>query len=378
MAEQRRCVMLAGGGTGGHVFPAVAVAQEIERVSPGTKVVFVGTERGLEARVLPKLGYELETLHVRHLKGSGALGWARGLSALPRAGAEALGVLRRHRPAAVVSVGGYAAGPVTMAAAAMGIPTALMEQNAIPGMTNRLLGRVVDACYVSFEQTCALLPERTACQVLGNPVRREMLEAAERVVGEQAEAGRDREREFRIFVTGGSGGVGALNADLPVLFRRLDEELGGRLVIRHQAGRGRAQPVEDAYRGFVGEVEVVEFVEDMAAAYGWSDLAVCRAGATTLAELLVLGQPSLLIPFAGAADDHQARNAEAAAQAGAAVMVREPELRDGRAARLLSGLIQNPTALDNMHRKALALGRPEAGRAIAEAIVRLARLEGAS
>ncbi|MEO1271319.1 MAG: undecaprenyldiphospho-muramoylpentapeptide beta-N-acetylglucosaminyltransferase [Myxococcota bacterium] len=369
-------VLLAGGGTGGHVFPAVAVAQEIRRVSPETEVVFVGTERGLEARVVPRLGYPLDTLHVRHLKGGGLGGWARGLAALPRAGAEALEILRRRRPAAVISVGGYAAGPVTAAAAALGIPTALMEQNAIPGMTNRLLGRVVDECYVSFDQTCELLPEQAACRVLGNPVRRELLDA---VAQKPSEGGlpvaeRDRRQEFRIFITGGSGGAGPLNADLPILFRRLEAELAERLVIRHQAGRGRSMPVVDGYRGFGGQVEVVEFIDDMAEAYRWADLAICRAGATTLAELLVLGQPALLVPFAGAADDHQARNAEAATRAGAAVMVREPELRDGRAARLLTGLVRNPAALDNMRHQALKLARPDAGRAIAEAIVQLARL----
>ena len=362
-------VILAGGGTGGHVFPAVAVAQALEAVSPGVELLFVGTERGLEARALPKLGYRLETLDVPFLKGTGPLGWAMGLARLPLAGLQAAKIIRGFKPDVVVSAGGYAAGPVTMVAALMGIETALMEQNAMPGMTNRLLGRVVRRCFLSLPVVEGTLPA-DKCTLTGNPLRREIL--ALRHERAEASEGRNRREEFRIFVTGGSGGAGPLNKGLPMAFRQMDEVMARKLKVRHQAGRGRAAQVESDYRGFAGEVEVVEFVEDMPGAYRWADLVICRAGATTLAELLAMGSPALLIPFAGAADNHQEANARTVVEAGASLMVREDELVTGRVERLLAGLVANPESLDKMAARALTLGRPEAGEIVARGILELA------
>jgi UDP-N-acetylglucosamine--N-acetylmuramyl-(pentapeptide) pyrophosphoryl-undecaprenol N-acetylglucosamine transferase len=358
-------VLIAGGGTGGHVFPAVAVAQEISALAPDVEIVFVGTERGLEARVVPELGYAFETLPVRHLKGSGLAGWIRGLTALPLAGLQALRLLRVHRPSVVVSVGGYAAGPVTFVAALAGIPTAIMEQNSLPGLTNRLLGRVVDRCFVSFEET-SRLPSRK-CEVTGNPVRRQIIEAGERSAHGTGHAA----EEFRLLVTGGSGGAGSMNAHLPGLLASLPAALQTTLVVRHQAGRGRSKPLEELYEGFAGAVEVVEFIEDMAAAYAWADLVVCRAGATTLAELLVLGQPAVLIPFPGAADNHQEKNALASARSGAAVVLGDHEIDSEAARDLLVSLLGDRSALTQMRARARALGRPLAGRLIAERILAL-------
>lgn len=360
-----RKIMIAGGGTGGHVFPAVAVAQEITALDPRADVVFVGTSRGMEARVVPDLGYTFEPLAVRHLKGSGVRGWLRGLAALPLAGVQAVGVLVRHRPSVVVSVGGYAAGPVTLVAAAMGIPTAIMEQNSLPGMTNRLLARVVDRCFVSFEET-SRLPARK-CEFTGNPVRQQIIEAA--ATGAESES--TDASEFHLLITGGSGGAGSMNAQLPAVLASLPDEVRARLVVRHQAGRGRAEPVAEAYRDFDGRCEVVEFIDDMAAAYQWADLVICRAGATTLAELLVLGQPAVLIPFPGAADKHQDKNAEASARTGAAVVVGDDKLDTERTRRLLSSLIGDPSALARMRERARELGRPGAGRLIAERILEM-------
>ncbi len=361
-------IILAGGGTGGHVFPAVAVAQALKRASPQAEVLFVGTERGLESRVLPQMGYALKTLTVRHLKGSGALGWARGLGTLPLSAMQALGIVWGFGPDVVVSVGGYAAGPVTMLAALMGKPTVLLEQNAYPGMTNRLLSKVVRRCYLSLPDRSATLPA-DKCQLVGNPLRQEILDRAGMHVEDE---GRDRGKEFRILITGGSGGAGPLNKGLPRALRQMDDAIATKLVVCHQAGRNRAQPVWDDYRGFAGEVEVVEFIDDMAKAYGWADLVICRSGATTLAELLVLGQPSMLIPFAGAADNHQEANALSVVQSGAAVMVREEELNAGRLERLLEGLVRNPSSLDRMGQRAAQLGKPEAADVVAQGLLELA------
>jgi UDP-N-acetylglucosamine--N-acetylmuramyl-(pentapeptide) pyrophosphoryl-undecaprenol N-acetylglucosamine transferase len=343
----------------------VAVAQALEKLHPGVEVLFVGTDRGLEARVVPALGYELRTIDVRFLKGTGALGWAKGLAKLPMAGVQASQILWGFKPHLVVSVGGYAAGPITMLAASLGFPTALMEQNALPGITNRLLGKVVDRCFLSLPDTKGLLP-KSKCTLTGNPLRREILAAIEKNREKRVDG-----EEFRIFVTGGSGGAGPLNLALPGAFRKMPEALCGRLVIRHQAGRGRSESVWDAYRGFAGKVDVVEFIEDMPEAYHWADLVVCRLGATTLAELLVLGQPSVLIPFAGAADNHQEENALAVEKEGAAVVVRETELEGERLCEILSGLANHPESLTKMGARAQELGNPEAAQLVAEKMMEL-------
>lgn len=363
-------VILAGGGTGGHLFPAVAVAEALQRAHPGTEILFVGTERGIEARVLPGMGLRLETLEVRPVKGGGVGGWIKGLLALPRAALQALRVVRQFQPDVVVSSGGYAAGPVTLVAALTGVPTALMEQNALPGLTNRVLGKLVDQCLLSMPVDAGTLPARK-CEVVGNPLRAQILEAAARA--QVPTDGRDRGAEFHLLITGGSGGAGALNRDIPKALCALPDEIARRLTVRHQAGRNRHQDVREAYVDFAGRVSVVEFINDMAGAYAWADLAVCRAGATTLAELLVLGQPSLLIPFPGAADNHQERNALALVEQGAGVMVQEGDLASGKLERLLTGFVQNPEALDNMAARARSLGRPEAADSVAERLVLLAR-----
>jgi UDP-N-acetylglucosamine--N-acetylmuramyl-(pentapeptide) pyrophosphoryl-undecaprenol N-acetylglucosamine transferase len=238
-----------------------------------------------------------------------------------------------------------------------------MEQNAMPGLTNRLLGRVVRRCFLSMDVRQGTLPAHK-CEVVGNPVRRQMVEQASAAPFEAPDP-----EAFTVFITGGSGGAGALNKHLPVALRGLPEEVARKLVVVHQAGRGRDEPVRQAWRGFAGQVEVVEFVQDMGQMYRRADLVICRAGATTLAELFLLGQPALLIPFAGAADNHQEENARAVVEAGGALMVREAELSGGRVEKLLVGLMQNPEALENLSRAAGGLGRPEAGAEVARRLL---------
>ena len=360
--------LLAGGGTGGHVFPLLAVAQALEALAPDASLHFVGTERGMEARAMPSAGYPISFLPVHPLKGGGAAGLAKGLTALPRAMWEADAALRRFGPDAVLSAGGYAAGPVTLAAAARGLPTALMEQNAVPGLTHRLLGRAVRRCFLSLPITGGLPPSK--CVLVGNPVRRALLEAA---VSLEARPAATTEGRLRVLVTGGSGGAGPLNAKLPACFLRLPTALAQRVELRHQAGRGRADKVRAAYQGFGGQVQVCEFIEDMAEAYAWADLTICRAGATTLAELLVLGRPALLIPFAGAADNHQEHNARAALDAGAAWMLREDQLDGGEVERRLQALLDDPAPLAEVSRAAKRLAKPDAAQEIARALLGMAQ-----
>jgi UDP-N-acetylglucosamine--N-acetylmuramyl-(pentapeptide) pyrophosphoryl-undecaprenol N-acetylglucosamine transferase len=354
-----RRVVIAGGGTGGHLFPGVAVAEAIQQLDDEVDVAFVGTERGIEARVIPELGYDLSLIDVPQLKGGGALGWMKGLSKLPFSGLESMGVFKELNPGLVISVGGYAAGPFTMLASVRGVPTALMEQNSVPGMTNKLLGKVVDRAFLTFEASREHFPD-VDCEVLGNPVRRDLLELAEDFeYGAPEEGG-----QFQILIIGGSGGAASFNRALPADLCALGESADN-VVVRHQCGRGRRGEVDGRYDGFAGEVEVVEFIDDMAAAYKQCDLLICRAGASTIAEVLVLGIPALYVPFAHAADDHQTKNAEELVRSGAGITIADAEVGHGRATRLIAGLLHNPVSLQNLAAQAKTLGRPDAADQVA-------------
>ena len=362
-------VVIAGGKTGGHLFPGVAVAEAIMAMDGGHHVTFVGTEEGLESRVIPELGFDLRCVDVQPLKGGSLGARLSSLSTLPGAAIEARSVLKELDPDVVVSVGSYAAGPITLMASMMGKKTALMEQNSYPGLTNRLLSRVVDRAFLTFEESAQHLTlAKGQVGVTGNPVRRDLVERAR----EFNYRVRDDEGAFRILVIGGSGGAGSFNESLPGLFSALEEQ-GSELSIRHQAGHGRAQGVRPRYEGFDGDVEVLEFIDDMSEAYAWCDLLICRAGATTIAEVLTLGIPALFVPFPHAADDHQRSNALAMVKQGAAVMIGDEELHSPRSERLINGLITNPQALANMAAQAKSLARPQAAQEIAKALLEVCR-----
>lgn len=355
-------VVIAGGGTGGHLFPGVAVVEAIERAAPGAvRFSFVGSSRGIEARVVPQLGFELHTVDVKPLKSGGVRGLVAGASSIPGAGLAARRLVRRLAPDLVVAVGGYAAGPFTMIAALSGVHTVLMEQNAVPGLTNRWLGRVVKRAYVSFESTCARLPG-TDCVFVGNPVRAQI-----------AERGRDfrytapdASGRFHLLVIGGSGGAGSLNAGVPAAVRRLPEELQRRLHVTHQAGRGRTDEV--SYDGFSGDATVTEFIDDMGSAYRKTDLLVCRAGMSTIAEVTLMGLPALYVPLS-AGDGHQVDNAREIVEAGGGMMVTDDEIAGERATRLIAGVMQNPQSLANLGAAAKRLGRPDAADRIARELL---------
>lgn len=358
-------LVIAGGGTGGHLFPGLAVAEEFQNLCPNARVTFVGTQSGIEARVIPETEFDLEVVEVAALKGGNVLDRVTSLLSLPGSGLEARRLLARLEPDVVVSVGGYAAGPITLVASLGGIPTALMEQNSYPGLTNRLLSRVVDRAFLTFEDSARHLGD-VEVSVPGNPVRADLLELAESFQYEAPEAG----GEFRILIIGGSGGAGSFNEELPKLLGSMGE-LTQRLRVRHQAGRDRSGEVTPGYEGFGGEVEVSEFIDDMGQAYRWCDVLICRAGASTIAEVLILGIPSIMVPFPNAADDHQRANARSVVEAGAGVMIEDAQLNASRARNLLTGFMNNPTALLNLARGARSLGTPEAGHRIAEALLEM-------
>lgn len=349
-------LLIAGGGTGGHLFPGVAIAEELRAREPAAAVRFVGTRRGIEARVLPELGWDLSLIEISGLKTVGALGALRGLARLPRALLQARRVLREFQPDVVLGVGGYASGPVVLMARLAGIPTAICEQNSIPGLTNKILGRIVRAVFVSFDGTRRFFqPAKTA--LTGNPVRRGLVQKLLDARGEPPARG-----PVHVLVSGGSLGAVAVNplaADALIALARTTP-----LSIVHQTGdKGLAETVE-RYRAAGVAAECHAFIKDMAAAYQRADLIVCRAGATTVAELAITGKPAVFIPYPFAADNHQELNARAMADAGAALMFRQAELTADKLADALRPLIADPARRAEMGARMQALARPAAAAAV--------------
>lgn len=354
-------IVIAGGGTGGHLFPGIAVAEEVVTRHPKNEVLFVGTERGLEAKVVPAAGFRLATIKASGLKGMGPARIVAGLLALPLAFVQSLQILRSCRPDVVLGVGGYASGPLVLMAWLMRIPTAVQEQNALPGLTNKILGRFVDAVFVAFDEARPFFPAGKV-QLVGNPIRRKLMDNYLR-----SRSGSDR---FQLLIFGGSLGAKGINERMIQALEHLEAEKGSLRII-HQTGKHDVEAVRAAYQQKGFDAEVVEFIDDMSAAYARADLVVCRAGATTLAELTVCKKPSLLIPFPHATDNHQEVNARAMVESGAALMFKESALTGQELARTILALKAEPQRLRQMEKKAGLLGRPEAAKELADVCVEL-------
>jgi UDP-N-acetylglucosamine--N-acetylmuramyl-(pentapeptide) pyrophosphoryl-undecaprenol N-acetylglucosamine transferase len=354
-------VLIAGGGTGGHLFPGIALAEEVVTRHHANEVVFVGTERGLEARVVPREGYPLELVKVQGLKGKGFFSLLKALIALPLAFIESFRILARQKPDVVVGVGGYASGPVVLAAWLMGIPTAIQEQNALPGLTNKVLGKVVRVVFIAFEEARQFFPEKKV-QLIGNPIRRKLMDNYLR--------SHVAHEHFSVLVFGGSLGARGLNQRMLEALDSLGD-LKGELRFVHQTGKNDLEMVRKGYQDKGFDAEVVEFIDDMSSAYAKADLVICRAGATTLAELTVCKKASILVPFPHATDDHQTVNARALVDAGAALMFQESELTGAKLAETLRTLKEHPERLKGMEKKAALLGRPEAAKELADVCVDL-------
>jgi UDP-N-acetylglucosamine--N-acetylmuramyl-(pentapeptide) pyrophosphoryl-undecaprenol N-acetylglucosamine transferase len=361
-------VLIAGGGTGGHLFPGIALAEQI--VAGGGEVRFVGTERGIEARVVPEQGYGLELIEVSGIKGRGIKGLIAGLLRLPRAWLQSRRIIRRFNPDVVVGVGGYASGPIVATASLMRRPTAILEQNSVPGITNRILAKLVRRVFATFPDPRGHFPARKLA-LLGNPIRAELVERLEQA---RAQVGGEQEHPPRLFVFGGSQGARALNSALIESAAALAEALPG-LEIWHQTGAGELERVREGYAAAGLEeprVRVVPFIKDMTEPYAWCDLVVCRAGATSLSELAAVGCPALLVPFPHATDDHQTHNAASLVQAGAAVMIAERELDSARLVGEVTALLGDRDKLANMRAKMLGAAKPRAAVDIHRALVELA------
>ena len=363
-------VLIAGGGTGGHLYPGIALARELVRRDPSTEVTFAGTAQGIEARVVPRENFALDLIRVAGLKGKSRLERARGFLLLPVAAADAWRVLSQRRPDVVIGVGGFASGPVLALAAARGYPTMLLEQNALPGITNRLLARVVRAAAVNFETALAYFPGTGF--VAGNPVRPEFFPAQDEELNDTTSRPHDA---ARVLIFGGSQGAHAINVAMVEAAARLAAS-GIRLAITHQTGERDLDLVRTAYQraGLAARVEafIYEIDREMKAA----DVVICRAGATTLAELAASGTPAILVPLPTATDDHQRRNAEVVARAGAAVVLEERDLTGDALAAEISALVGDRERRRRMAAAARQLARPDAAQRIADRVEQLALRPG--
>lgn len=356
MSGQGAPVMILAGGTGGHIFPGLAVAEALrERAVP---VVWLGSEGGMETRLVPPTGIRIETIRVRGLRGKGALALLKAPFLLLGSLAQAWAVLRREKPRAVVSFGGYVAGPGGLCAWLQRRPLVVHEQNRAPGLTNRLLSRFAKRVLCGFPGS---FPAGQA-EVVGNPVRPAI---AAIPAPEQRLAGRDG--PARLLVLGGSQGAHALNRGLPAVIAALPADI--RPQVRHQCGERHADATRAIYAQSGVAAEVESFIADMAAAYAWADLVVCRAGALTLAELCAAGVGGVLVPFPAAVDDHQTRNADYLAEDGAAVRVSEGEGFERRLGAALAPLLGDPQARLAMARAARGIARPDAAGNVAEIVI---------
>jgi len=357
--------LIAGGGTGGHVFPALALADELRRRRPDAAIVFVGTRNGLEAELVPRAGWSLEFVRAKGIVGKGLAARIRGVAALPLAFTDSIRLLARHAPSAVVGVGGYSSGPVVATAWARRVPTVIHESNAVPGVTNRLLARVATRVAAGTPAAAAALP---GAVVTGNPVREAFFHVPSLVA-------RPKDRRFRVLVVGGSQGAGILNRVLPEALAVV-ETRGVAFDAVHQAGKGRAEAVAEAYRakGLGPErVAVAEFLDDMPAAFAAADLIVARSGAMTTAEIAAAGRPALFMPFAAATHGHQEANARSLAAAGAAIVVLETDASPARVADEVAGLLSDPVRLLAMGEEARRAAVPGAAARLADVVLNAAR-----
>ena len=353
-------VVIAGGGTGGHLYPGIAIARELLARRPGAAVTFAGTARGLESKVIPREGFQLDLLRSAGLKGRAGLAVLRGIALLPVSFMDAWRILSRRRPHLVIGVGGYSSGPVVMLAALRRIPTLLAEQNAVPGLTTRILSRVVSGAAVTFESTVSFFGRRGF--VTGNPVRPEFFE--------KDDSGA-RDDRARVLIFGGSQGAHAINMAMVEAAPRLAAD--GGLDLTHQTGERDVELVRRAYRDAGVAARVEPFLFAMDREMKQADVIVSRAGATTIAELTAAGRAAILIPLPTATDDHQKKNADVLARAGAAELVEQKDLTGAVLADRLLALARDPARRERIAAAARTFARPDAAKAIVDRALELAR-----
>ena len=346
-------IIIMAGGTGGHVFPALAVADVLR--ARGHTITWIGTRQGLEARIVPAAGIPMEWIDVGGVRGKGASALLKTPFMLSRALMQALSVFRRLQPAAALGMGGFASGPGGVAARFAGCPLVVHEQNAVPGVTNRILSRMSRNVLEGFPGS---FPAQRRARYVGNPVRSAI---ASLPVPEQRFAGRSG--PIRILVIGGSQGARVLNQNVPAAIAQLGSPT---VEVLHQTGVKDAEAVTALYRDHKVEARVTTFIDDMAAAYAWADLAVCRSGALTVAELSAAGLGALLVPFAAAVDDHQTANARFLVEQGAALLLPQTSATPEVLSEALSDLVKERSLLLGMAKNARSLARPDAADLVAD------------
>lgn len=354
-------VMVMAGGTGGHLFPALAVAEWLRR--EGCRITWLGSARSMEARLIPDYGYPLEQIAVRGVRGTGLKRRLLAPFEIVRALWQALGVLRRTRPNLVLGMGGFVTGPGGLMARLLRIPLVIQEQNAIPGLTNRMLARLATRVFEAFPGSFGA---DAGAETSGNPVRREIVALAPpeaRFI--------DRSGPIRLLVLGGSLGARALNQAVPEALARMPAER--RPQVRHQAGEKLLEETLDAYRAAGVEAEIKAFEKAMWEAYGWADLVICRAGALTVSELAAVGLGAVLVPYPHAVDDHQTHNARFLVDAGAAMLLPQPELSGERLYEILQTLCDDRPALLRMAHAARNLAVPDAAGVVGRACLEVLR-----
>jgi UDP-N-acetylglucosamine--N-acetylmuramyl-(pentapeptide) pyrophosphoryl-undecaprenol N-acetylglucosamine transferase len=355
-------LLIAGGGTGGHVFPALAIAREWLSRGNEREVVLVGTQRGIEMKLVPQAGLPLETLRVAGLKGKGGATLLRNLAMLAPAMLDARRVLRKHKPVAAFGVGGYAAGPMLLATWLGRVPNVIFEPNAEPGFTNKVLARISTRIATGYEVSARSWGKKAI--VTGCPVRPEFFSIAPRKPG----------KPFRLLVTGGSQGALPINRVFVDAMDRLAAHKN-ELAIVHQTGEGDYNAVRTAYARREIHAEVVPFLANMAERFAWADVIVCRAGAITAAEVAAAGRAAIFIPFGKATDSHQLRNAQEMARAGAGLLIPEAELTAEKLTGTIFSLLDQPQEIEKLSTAARALARPRAARDIVDLIEEAANVQ---
>jgi UDP-N-acetylglucosamine--N-acetylmuramyl-(pentapeptide) pyrophosphoryl-undecaprenol N-acetylglucosamine transferase len=369
-------LMVAGGGTGGHIYPAIAIVREFLQRDARRKVVFVGTEKGLEKTIVPKAGFPLEFIDVGGLKGKGLGDTLKNLVRLPLGFVQAWKLVTKHRPSVVLGVGGYSSGPVLMVAAMRRIPTVIHEANAFPGVTNRLLAKFVKAVAIAFDDAAPRLGRKDAV-VTGNPIRSEFFEAGD------AEDGRPRlstsagEGAYaprkRLLIFGGSQGSRILNdamAGALLFLARLKD----RVDITHQTGPNELAKVQESYRtSAFSNARVVPYLDPIVDEIAGADLVVSRAGAMTIGELAAVGRAAILVPFAAATNNHQELNARVVERAGGAIVITEPELTPERLGMAINEILNDPDRASRMGAASKTLAVPDATRKIADLLEKIAK-----
>ncbi|MFH0960465.1 MAG: undecaprenyldiphospho-muramoylpentapeptide beta-N-acetylglucosaminyltransferase [Pseudomonadota bacterium] len=356
-------LILAGGGTGGHLFPALAIAETLMSEDPSSQVLFVGTRRGIEARLIPQTEFPIKFVSARGIMRTGFLNSIKAGLEIPLGIAQSIKIIRGFQPDFVLGVGGYASAPTLAAALILNVESGIQEQNSIMGAANRMLSKFVNKIFVSWENTSPITPESKTFLV-GNPIRSTLLRDKTQKV---------RNDKFNILIFGGSKGAESLNIGV---IEHLDQlkALAPKIKIAHQTGSDLFEKVKKAYEVSGFNVEVTKFIDDMGSYYSWADLVVCRAGASSLAEITAIGKPAIVVPYPFAVEDHQTKNASLLGKRNALKIIKDEDMKDGALILEIKRLIANPEELDSMAQNARQIGKPDAARAIIREILKSQRL----